>query len=57
MASEEQGAHTGEISVLMLKDVGVKVVILGHSERRLVYCENNALINTKVKLALRTHST
>lgn len=52
MASEEQGAHTGEVSVLMLKDIGVKVVILGHSERRLVYKEDDALINKKVHLAL-----
>jgi len=50
---EEQGAHTGEVSVLMLKDLGVKVVILGHSERRHVYQEPNELINAKVRLALR----
>ncbi len=52
MASAEQGAHTGEVSVLMLKDAGVKVVILGHSERRLIYGEKDELINAKVKLAL-----
>ncbi len=52
MASEEQGAHTGEVSILMLEDIGVNVVILGHSERRLVYGESDALINKKVKLAL-----
>ena len=52
MASEEQGAHTGEVSVLMLKDLGVGTVILGHSERRHVYGESNALINRKVQLAL-----
>ncbi|MDR1748655.1 MAG: triose-phosphate isomerase, partial [Spirochaetaceae bacterium] len=34
MSTDEQGAHTGEVSVLMLKDLGVKTVILGHSERR-----------------------
>lgn len=53
MASEEQGAHTGEVSAVMLKDVGVKVVILGHSERRLIYKEDDALINKKVLLALK----
>lgn len=53
MASAEEGAHTGEVSVLMLKDCGVQVVILGHSERRHVYGETDALINTKVKLALQ----
>jgi triosephosphate isomerase len=52
MASELEGAHTGEISVLMLRDVGVKVVILGHSERRHTYGETDALVNRKVLLAL-----
>lgn len=52
MAPEESGAHTGEVSPLMLKDAGVSVVILGHSERRHVYGETDELINRKVKLAL-----
>jgi triosephosphate isomerase len=52
MAGEEQGAHTGEISIIMLEDIGVDVVIIGHSERRLVYEESDELINKKVKLAL-----
>ncbi len=53
MAAVESGAHTGETSVLMLKDLGVKIVILGHSERRHVYGETNEMINEKVKLALQ----
>ncbi len=52
MASEEEGAHTGETSILMLKEIGVTAIILGHSERRTIYGEDDNLINTKVKLAL-----
>ena len=52
MATVEQGAHTGETSVLMLKAIGVNAVILGHSERRHVYGETDEMINEKVKLAL-----
>jgi len=52
MASVESGAHTGETSVLMLEDLGINSVILGHSERRHVYGETDELINAKVKLAL-----
>jgi len=52
MGQELQGAHTGEISATMLKDLGVVSVILGHSERRHTYLETDALINKKVKLAL-----
>lgn len=53
MGPEEQGAHTGEVSVLMLTDIGVKVVILGHSERRHTYLESDELVNKKALLALK----
>jgi len=50
--AELEGAHTGEISLRMLRDAGVTVVILGHSERRHVYGETDPLVNKKVKLSL-----
>jgi triosephosphate isomerase len=49
---EKSGAFTGEVSVSMLKDVGCSYVILGHSERRHVIGETDALINKKVTAAL-----
>ncbi len=53
MSTHESGAHTGEVSVLMLRDLGVDTVILGHSERRSIYGESDQIINTKIKLALK----
>lgn len=46
---EEKGAFTGEISVPMLKDVGVEYVIIGHSERRQYFAETDAAINRKAQ--------
>lgn len=46
------GAFTGEISALMLKDLGVKYAIVGHSERRTYHHETNQDINEKAKTAL-----
>ncbi len=51
-ASEDSGAYTGEVSPAMLVSAGVEYVILGHSERRALFGEDNALLNKKVKLAL-----
>ncbi len=52
MAATDNGAHTGEVSAVMLKDIGVQTVILGHSERRHEIGESDELINTKVLKAL-----
>ncbi len=57
MGAEESGAFTGETSILMLKDLGVNAVILGHSERRQYFNENDQLINKKVKLAIAHNFT
>jgi triosephosphate isomerase len=51
-ASESSGAYTGEVSPEMLLSTGVEYVILGHSERRSYFHEDNLLLNKKVKLAL-----
>lgn len=53
MHPEIEGAFTGEISPLMLKEVGCRYVILGHSERRTHFHENNEFVNRKVKTTLR----
>jgi triosephosphate isomerase len=49
---EEGGAHTGDISAVMVADAGAKFVILGHSERRQNHGESDALVKAKVDAAL-----
>lgn len=49
---ENGGAFTGEISALMLKDLNVEYAIIGHSERRKYFNENNLDINKKIKICL-----
>lgn len=53
MNANESGAFTGEISATMLKELGVEYVILGHSERRAMYGETDAIVNAKVLAALK----
>lgn len=53
MHYEDSGAFTGEVSGPMLKSLGVKTVILGHSERRAYFNETDAVLAKKVDAALR----
>lgn len=48
MSEKDNGAYTGEVSAFMLKEIFVNYVILGHSERRSIYGEGDALINEKI---------
>lgn len=53
MYYEEKGAYTGEVSPEMLVDAGVKYVIIGHSERREYFKEDDTIINKKIHKALQ----
>ena len=57
MHQSKNGAFTGEVSAAMLKSVGVKTVILGHSERREYFKEDNALLAEKVSTAMENEMT
>jgi len=50
---EEKGAYTGAVSPLMLKNLGCRYVIIGHSERRRHFQETDEIINKKIKAALK----
>jgi len=49
----DEGAFTGEVSPLMLKDAGCQYVIIGHSERRQFFGETNETVNKKIKASLK----
>ena len=53
LSPEDSGAYTGDISGTMLAALNCGFVVVGHSERRTVHGEDDALVNTKVKAALR----
>lgn len=55
MHFEDQGAFTGEISAAMLSDIGVKYVVLGHSERRAFFAETDETVNKKTLKALENN--
>lgn len=57
MHQSNEGAFTGEISAKMLKSVGAETVILGHSERRAFFNEDNAVLAEKVNTALENEMT
>jgi triosephosphate isomerase len=53
----EQGAHTGEVAAFMLRDAGARYVIVGHSERRQQFFENDSMINRKCQAGLASDLT
>src|SRR6266576_284397 len=53
----EEGAHTGEVTAAMLRDVGASHVIVGHSERRQFYFETDSMVNKKAQAAISANLT
>lgn len=49
---QDSGAYTGEVSAMMIADAGCRYVIVGHSERRTLFQEDNSLVNRKIHKAL-----
>jgi len=52
MSAEKSGAFTGEISAAMLRELFVRFVVLGHSERRTLFGETDAIVNKKLRAAI-----
>jgi triosephosphate isomerase len=57
ISQHDAGAYTGEVSGKMLAKLGCQYVLAGHSERRQYHCETDAVVNAKVKAALRVEIT
>jgi triosephosphate isomerase len=53
----KEGAHTGEVAAFMIKDVGARYIIVGHSERRQLYSETDSMVNRKVHATLASDLT
>jgi triosephosphate isomerase (TIM) len=52
VGNQPQGAFTGEVSAAMLKEAGASFCIVGHSERRTLYHENDEMVHAKIRMAL-----
>ncbi len=57
LSDKKSGAYTGEVSAAMLQSLGVPAVLIGHSERREYYNEDNALLAAKINIALEHNLT
>lgn len=57
VSAQAAGAYTGEVGAAMLKDLGCRYVIVGHSERRQYHCETDALVAEKTRAALASGLT
>lgn len=55
VSEHSNGAYTGDISAMMIKDMGAEYVIVGHSERRLYHAETNEIVKAKASAAIKNN--